>query len=166
MYEALFISAHVSVETFLEDLFIGLLVQGHGVISSRADVVARVHVRLYKIARELIYGAGRNYVDWLPYERTINLAELFFRGGRPFNDLSPSQKDALFRGHTIRNAIAHQSRFSLGQFKRRVIGSTPLPPNERNPAGYLRGLFRTSPNQTRFSNLLAQLLLVARDLAR
>jgi hypothetical protein len=166
MYEALFISAHVSVETFLEDLFVGLLVQGYGVISSRVDVVARVHVRSYRIARELINGAGRSYVDWLPYERTIDLAKLFFRGGRPFDDLSQPQKDVLLRGRTIRNAIAHRSRFSIRQFERRVIGSTPLPPNERSPAGYLRGLFRTSPDQTRFSNLLAQLLLVARDLAR
>ena len=123
-------------------------------------------VRTYKIARELITGAGRRYVDWLPYERTVDLAKLFFRGGRPFDDLSQTQKQLLSRGHTIRNAIAHRSRYSLGQFERPIIGSTPLPPKERRPAGYLRVLLRTAPAQTRFSNLLAQLLLVARDLAR
>jgi hypothetical protein len=166
MYEALFLSAHVAIEGFIEELFLGLLVMNRGVQSSRVDIKPRVEVRSHRIARELITGAGRKYVDWLPYDRTVDLAKLFFRGGRPFDDLSQVQKTLLSRGHTIRNAIAHRSRYSLSQFERSMIGSNPLPPKERYPAGYLRGLFRTSPAQTRFSNLLAQLLLVARDLAR
>jgi hypothetical protein len=166
MYEALFLSAHVSAEGFLEELFLGLLVSGHGIKSGRTDIVPRVEIRSYSIARELITGAGRRYVDWLPYDRTVDLAKLFFRGARPFNDLSETQRMVLFRCHTIRIAIAHRSRYSLSQFERHVIGSTPLPPSERDPAGYLRGFFRISPTQTRFSNLLAQLLLIARDLAR
>jgi len=166
MYEALFLSAHVAIEGFIEELFLGLLIKNRGVQSSRVDVKPRVDVRSHRVARELITGAGRKYVDWLPYDRTVDLAKLFFRGGRPFDDLSQAQKTLLSRGHTIRNAIAHRSRYSLSQFERYMIGSTPLPPKERHPAGYLRGLFRTSPAQTRFSNLLAQLLLVARDLAR
>ena len=166
MYEALFLSAHVAVEGFLEELFLGLLVKGQGVESGRSDIVPRVEIRHYSVARELIAGAGRRYVDWLPYERTVDLARLFFRGARPFDDLADAQRMILSRSHTIRNAIAHGSRYSLNQFERRVIGSTPLPPGERNPAGYLRGYFRVSPTQTRFSNHLAQLLLIARDLAR
>jgi hypothetical protein len=166
MYEALFLSAHVAIEGFIEELFLGLLVSNRGVRSSRGDIKPRIEVRSHRIARELITGAGRKYVDWLPYDRTVDLAKLFFRGGRPFDDLTQTQKQLLSRGHIIRNAIAHRSRYSLGQFERHVIFSTPLPPKERQPAGYLRGLFRASPAQTRFSNLLAQLLLVARDLAR
>jgi hypothetical protein len=166
MYEALFLSGHVALEGFLEELFLGLLVNGRGVESSRGDIVARVEIRSYSVARELITGAGRRYVDWLPYERTVDLAKLFFRGARPFGEFSASQRGVLLRCHTIRNAIAHRSRYSLNQFERHVIGSTPLPPNERHPAGYLRGFFRTSPAQTGFSNLLAQFLLIARDLAR
>jgi hypothetical protein len=166
MYEALFLSAHVAIEGFIEELFLGLLVSNRGVRSSRADIRPRIEVRSHRIARELITGAGRKYVDWLPYERTVDLAKLFFRGGRPFDDLSQTQKQLLSRGHTIRNAIAHRSRYSLSQFERQIIGSTPLPPKERQPAGYLRGHLRTSPAQTRFSNLIAQLLFVARDLAR
>jgi hypothetical protein len=160
MYEALFLSAHVAIEGFIEELFLGLLVRNRGVRSSRGDIKPRIEVWSHRIARD------RKYVDWLPYDRTIGLARLFFRGGRPFDDLTQTQKQLLSRGHIIRNAIAHRSRYSLGQFERHVIFSTPLPPGERQPAGYLRGLFRVSPAQTRFSNLLAQLLLVARDLAR
>jgi hypothetical protein len=166
MYEALFPSGHVAMEGFLEDLFLGLLVSGYGVKSSRSDIVPRVQIRTYNFARELIAGAGRNYMDWLPYERTLRLVSLFFRGARPFSGLSDAQKRVLTRCHTIRNAIAHGSRYSLRQFETQVVGSTPLPSSERDPAGFLRGFFRTSPAQTRFSNLLAELLLIARDLAR
>jgi hypothetical protein len=166
MYEALFLSAHVAIEGFIEELFLGLLVSGKGFKSSRGDVKPRIEVRTHKIARELIIGTGRPFIDWLPYERTANLAKLFFRGGRPFDDLPQQYKFLLSRGHTIRNAIAHRSRYSLSLFEKQIVGSTPLLPKERQPAGYLRGLFRASPAQTRFSNLLAQLLLVARELAR
>lgn len=165
MYEALFLSAHVAVEAFLEELFIGLLIDGGGVTSDRNDVQARVVIRSHRIARELITGPGRKYVDWIPYDRTMDLAKLYFRGGRPFTDLSPASKQVLARSHVIRNAVAHRSRYSMSQFEKHVIGNTPLPPRERTPAGYLRGLFRASPAQTRFSNLLAQLAAVSRELA-
>jgi hypothetical protein len=161
MYEALFLSGNVALEGFLEDLFLGLLVSRHGLESGRTDIFPRVEIRSYGIARELIIGPGRRYIDWLPYDRTVALAKLFFRGARPFDDLTDGQRRVLSRCHTIRNVIAHRSRYSLDQFERYVIGSTPLPTSERSPAGYLRGFFRTSPAQTRFSNLLAEALLIA-----
>jgi hypothetical protein len=166
MYESLYLSAHVSFESFLEDLFLGLLVSGKGVESGRKDVFPRVELRSYRIARDLITGPGKRYVDWIPFDRTIDLAQLFFRGGRPFSDLSAIHKETLSKSHIIRNAIAHRSHHSIRQFERKVIGATPLPPGERTPAGYLRGTFRVAPVQTRFSSMLAQMVLCARDLAR
>jgi len=50
MYEALFLSGHVALEGFLEELFLGLLVNGRGVESSRGDIVARVEIRSYSVA--------------------------------------------------------------------------------------------------------------------
>jgi len=38
MYEALFLSAHVAIEGFIEELFLGLLVSNRGVRSSRVDM--------------------------------------------------------------------------------------------------------------------------------
>jgi hypothetical protein len=166
MYEGLFLSAHVAAESFLEELFLGLLVTGRGITSARNDVLPRLEIRSHAVARELITGPSKNYVDWVPFDRTITLAKLFFRGGRPFSDLNQQHKDTLFKSHIIRNVIAHRSRHSVKQFDRHIIGSASLPPSERNPAGYLRGFFRVTPAQTRFSNLLAQLLLCARDLAK
>jgi hypothetical protein len=118
------------------------------------------------VAREVIIGPNRSYVDWVPYRRTVELATVFFKGGRPFSDLAQPHKDVLHKSHIIRNAIAHKSKHSLKEFERHIIGSSTLPPSECSPAGYLRGLLRISPSQTRFSNLLAQMLLCARELAK
>jgi hypothetical protein len=164
-YEGLFLNAHVAFEGFIEDLFIGLLVTGQGLQSSRIDILPRVTVRTHKIAREMMLGSGKQYIDWFPYKRTIELAEIYFRGGRPFSELNQTQKDYLSRCHIIRNAIAHKSRYSLKQFEDKVIGNAHLLPRERSPAGYLSGIFRTSPVQTRYENFAAQLLLIARHLA-
>lgn len=166
LYEGLFLSAHVAFEGFLENLFIGLLVDGQGLISSRTDIVPRIVVRKHEIARAIVFGSERQYVDWFPYQRTIKLAEIYFRGGKPFSDLTQLHKDSLNKCHIIRNAIAHKSRYSLQKFEESVISSTPLPPKERKPAGYLAGNFRGAPAQTRFENLIAQLLLTAYDLAK
>jgi len=166
LYEGLFLSAQAAFEGFIEELFIGLLVDGKGLISSRHNIVPRIKVKSHKIAREIVFGVDRQYTDWLPYNRTIKLAEIYFRGGVPFSELSQPQKDYLHKSHIIRNAIAHKSRFSINKFEEVVIGSTPLPLKERTPAGYLGGYFRLAPVQTRYENLIAQMLLIARDLAK
>lgn len=166
MYEGLFLSSHVAFEAFLEELFFGLLVDGKGVVSARSEVGPRIIVRSFNTARELLFPSRRPFVDWIPYDNTLELASKYFRGGRPFSELSDSQKQHLKRCHAIRNVVAHESIDSKRKFEKRVLGATPLSPQERTPAGYLRGLYRTTPDQTRYENYMAQLLLIARDLAR
>ena len=165
MYEALYISAFASLEIFLEELFIGLLVEDSGLRSSQTDVIPRVRIKSHRVAREIIIGASRDYTDWLPYNRTAARADLFFRGGRPFSLLSDGDRSQLKACAVVRNAIAHRSRFSLREFEKKVIGSTPLPPRERRPAGYLRGQGSAAPPRTRFESLLGTMLRVARTLA-
>jgi len=166
-YEGLFLNVVIAFEGFLEDLFVGLLIDNAGVKSSRKDIVPRIQVRSHKIAREVILAtSARNYVDWLPYQRTINISNVFFRGGRPFSELNDQQLNHLMKCQTIRNVIAHKSRFSYAQFEKRVIGNRNLPTNERKPAGYMRGIFRTQPNVTRFENLAVQTLQIVQQLAR
>lgn len=166
MYEGLFLSSHVAFEGFLEELFLGLLVDGKGVISSRSEVEPRIIVRSFNTARELLFPSRRPFVDWLPYDNTIELAFKYFRGGRPFVDLTDAQRQLLQKCHAIRNVVAHESVDSRRKFEKRVLGTTPLPSHERTPAGYLRGLYRTAPTQTRYENYMAQLLLMARNLAK
>ena len=77
-------------------------------------------------------------------------ARAFFRGGIPFTTLDKGYKKHLEILLYIRNAIAHRSSYAKGKFEQEVIGSLPLTPRERTPAGFLRSRFRITPVQTRY----------------
>lgn len=165
MYEGLFLSAYTAFEGFLEELFTGLLLSSDGLASSRRDVVPRIAVRSHRVAREVLHVPDRKYIDWLPYKYTLALAQRFLRGGRPFTNLSNTQKEHLTKCVTVRNVIAHKSRHSFKKFDQQVIAGAPIPPIEKSPAGFLRGLFRISPAQTRYENFVSRLLEIAQFLA-
>lgn len=164
MYEALFLSAVTSFESFLEDLFLGLLVSGAGFRST--GVRPRMTIHSPVVARQLVIGPGRTYADWLPYDKTRKRAEVFFRGGRPFTELTNPHVQVLERTGAIRNAIAHKSQHSVAQFSRKVLATTPIPQRERSPAGFLQGLMIGTPPLTRFENYMADLIAAARVVAR
>jgi hypothetical protein len=123
-------------------------------------------VRSHGVARDMVLAPGQRYVDWLPYEKTLHQAKRLFQGARPFSLVSDSQTQVLDRAVKIRNAIAHKSRHSLSTFEKRVIGSTPVPPREATPAGYLRGLLMAAPPRTRFEDYTSSLASIARLLAK
>lgn len=162
VYEGLFISSMTFLENWIEDLFIGLLVGR--IKHESSSVVPRVSFRSDRIARDVTFG-GRNYLDWLPYQRyTITRSEAFFRGGLPFSSLKKADIKQLDILHIVRNAIAHKSAHSLSLFEKELIGSNPLPVGELKPAGYLRGIFRISPSQTRYENLITEMVSSVRKL--
>lgn len=172
-YEGLYLAAVTTFEGFVEDLFIGLLLSAGGLRSNLAGVRARVSFRSYPVARQVVYGVGSNYADWLPFEKTERRAKVFFRKGRPFHHLSASTSDPaakqarelLNRAILIRNAIAHRSRFSLRRFEQEVLRDLPLPAAEKRPAGFLRGLSQATPPVTRFEAYTGALMQAARRLA-
>ena len=167
LYEGLFLAVFTSFETFLEDLFVGLLVQGSGLVSSRSDVVPRMAIRSHQIARDVVIGPGsRRYAAWMPFEATERRAKMLFRGGRPFALLEIADRHALNQAYVIRNAIAHKSRESLRQFNAKVIGSLPLPAREQTPGGFLRSTFRAAPVQRRYEVVVAGLVGAARKLSK
>jgi hypothetical protein len=158
-YEGIFLRTVTTFEGLIEDLFVGLLA-GH-IISG--TVHPRVTVKSHAVARDVIFG-GRPYVDWLPYNHTNKRAEAFFRGGFPFCNLTKSDIKDLERIVAIRNAVAHQSRASRRTFERHVIAGAALLPIERTPAGYLRSIFRTAPDQTRYEEIASTCTILARKL--
>jgi hypothetical protein len=162
VYVGLYLDATVSFERFIETLFIGYLV-GRIKTSSRR-VVPRVSFHSEQVAREVVF-SGQPYVDWFPYERTEKRAKAFFRNGGPFVDLQDADKKTIERFLAIRNAIAHRSRHSIRKFEKTVIGSLSLTGHERSPAGYLRSIFRISPAQTRYENLIVEMAGIAQKLA-
>lgn len=157
-YEGIFLRTVTTFEGLMEDLFIGLLA---GSVIPGRNVSARVRFKSHAVARDVMLG-GRAYVDWLPYHHTEKRAEAFFRGGLPFCHLEKNDKRELERIILIRNAVAHQSRDARKKFESKVIGTTPLLSAESTPAGYLRSVFRTAPNQTRYEEIANTFAILAR----
>jgi hypothetical protein len=165
IYEALFLNAMTAFEGFLEDLFLNRLVSQTGKrLSPRA--IPRLTVRSYSVAHRLVVGPGKKYADWLPYDRTIERAKLFFRGGRPFCDAPKLLLNVLQKGVLIRNVIAHRSRHSYKVFESDVIGTASFPPSARTPGGFLRDRLSAHPPETRYEAYIGAMLAVGRFVAR
>lgn len=160
-YEGIFLRTVTSFESLMEELFLGLLTGG---ITSGSKVHPRVTFRSSAIARDIMLG-GKAYVDWLPYHHTEKRAYAFFRGGLPFCALDKAEVKSLDRILTIRHAVAHQSRAARRRFETEVIGSAPLLPAERTPAGFLRSVFSGAPPpKTQYEDVAGTCALLARKL--
>lgn len=163
VYAGLYLDAITSFEHFIEHLFIGLIVQS--IIPASLKIIPRITFKSYGVACDVVFG-GKNYVDWLPYTYTEKRAKVFFRNGFPFTQLEKIDKNRLEQIMYIRNAIAHKSKYSLEKFEKEVIGSLPLNPRERTPTGFLRSIFRITPRQTRFENLVGDMAEISRKLCK
>lgn len=160
LYAGLFLRAFGDFEGYIEDLFVEMV---HvKTTSMRGAVKPRVSAATVQAARDVIF-SGKPYADWFPYDRTEVKARIFFKGGGPFC-LEQQDKDELARIHKIRNAIAHRSRYSRSMFEKHVVGTTPLPPRERTPEGFLRGQHSSAPPATRYETIVAGLLQIATKL--
>ena len=160
IYEGLYLDAITSFEATLETLFIAYLTGG----LSKRGVVPRVKVRSPMVARDILLGGERRFVDWLPYDKTESRAKAFFRGGRPFTDLNDDKKRILRHIIKIRNAIAHQSAHAIKQFEKLLDEEAlPLPPRERTPAGFLRS--RIDLTTTRYQFYVIQMVEIIRFLS-
>jgi len=147
VYEALFIRSVVQFEAMLEEVFVGLI--SGRLKSPKTGISPRANFFSDGVLKDIIYGE-RDYLDWLPYNRTETLARRFLTAGRPFTDLDDGRKSEIKRIVLTRHSIAHKSEFSKRQFVEKVIASAVLLPHEKTPAGYLRSNFRTAPPQRRF----------------
>ena len=161
VYVGLYLEAITSFERLIENLFIGLL-SGRLTANSTA-VMPLISFRNRQVVRAIVY-SGRDYVDWLPYNRTEQLAERFFRQGTPFTSLNSRDKDEIRTCVYIRNAIAHKSRHSTRMFEQHVLRNQRLMSREKTPAGYLRSIFRAAPSQRRYQHFVLTMATIATKL--
>lgn len=152
-YTGAFVSFYTEAETRLEELFLGLLMGR--IAPSRASIRPLVAIQSDVVARKVLLG-DRRFVDWLPYDRTQRRAEAFFAGGRPFTTLEKRHRTSLKRSSIMRNAIAHRSGAAKKGFHTEFVDGKSLPPNERQPPGYLRG--QHAPGQRRINLLFAEVV--------
>lgn len=154
VYGGAFLSFYTYFERSVERLFVGLLTGGLEL--SGAD--ALVDVRSHTVARAVLVG-GRSYIDWLPLQRhTVPRAKAFFSRGKPFVEIPNADHRVMERLGVIRNAIAHESKHALRQFRRTFTDGRALPPDQLVPAGYLRG--QHSVGVTRLNHHFAEAVAV------
>lgn len=160
-YGAAFLSFFTFYEKAWEDLFLGLLMRR---VAVDPAVEPLVEIKSEIVARNVVRGRRDGYLDWLPARRAVDRAEIFLSRGRPFSDLTDGEMSTVKRYVTVRNALAHESSHARRQFRTTVIGQRPLPPHERRPGGYLRGLH--TADQTRLNLALAELTVMFNGLCR
>lgn len=173
IYSGLFIEAVTSFERFIEDLFIKLL--SEKVIHPSKKVKLITTFKTTIIARHILHG-GRQYLDWLPYERyTKKRAKAFFINGIPFTgldkgintDITPSIDKKIERIteriSIIRNVLAHKSLQSFHRFQSEIIVSSgALRSKEKKPIGYLRGLHSIHPTPTtRYEQIINEIKYIS-----
>ena len=162
VYAGSFILFYTVVERAIESLFIGLLTGR--LVSDDSSVRPLIRVNSDRVAHAVVRG-GRSYVDWLPYEQhTKRRAEAFFSQGKPFANLDRSDIRAYESISTVRNALAHESSSAMRKFHRDFTENKVLPPEQRRPAGYLRG--QHAMGQTRLNLLFSEAVLSIRNLCR
>jgi len=163
VYEGLFLRAVVEFEDLLELRFFEIL-NGrlHG---GKMRIKPKVSAKTASVMRDIVHG-GNDFVKWLPFKETETRAKRFLRGGRPFSLLNDDDRSKLARILFIRNAIAHSSDSARQSFLDKVIGGTHLLPQEKNPAGFLRSVFRTSPTLRRLQVYLDALRVICSKLDR
>ncbi|MEA5532896.1 hypothetical protein [Crocosphaera sp. XPORK-15E] len=162
VYDGLFLGLFTDFEEFIEKLFYGLL-EGKIVIDGRKiNQIRKVKISPQSEINSVILG-GKQYIDWLPYDRTIERAKIFFHDGKPFTNLNHDQKSNLGYYHKIRNAIAHKSPKAQAEFDK-IIQNSRLLPSQKTPAGYLRS--KPRGQETQYEIAAAELIQIASILSR
>ena len=160
-YAGLYLDAISYFENFIESLFFNLLL--NKIVHPSGLVSPKIIFRSPVICRDVVFGE-RSYVDWFPYEKTINRARIFFKKALPFDLLEKAEKKFIQQSLYIRNAIAHNSKHALKMFNKNVIEGKILLPREKTPVGYLRSYYTISPPQTQYELIISELVQIARKL--
>lgn len=160
VYKGLFLDAYTSFETFIEELFIGLV---SGKLKCTNVKLNQINVMSTKAAKRIVFGEHK-YLEWLPYKKTVKRSSLYFVQGNPFSSLADTDKGFLTKMSIIRNALAHKSNYSISKFDENIILEQNLTPDERTPEGYICTAFRSNPSTTRYEIYTNRFSVIAKKL--
>lgn len=122
-------------ERFIEDVFVGLAIKD--LTHPSGDFLNIVEILPKKNFSDVIRG-DKLYIDWLPYERTIDRSKTYFKNGYPFTGLSVDDKGELASVMSLRNAIAHRSEYAINKLRTRLSNNGITVYRKDNvPARYL-----------------------------
>jgi hypothetical protein len=159
-YSGLFFDLFTSFEGAIEELFLGIL---NGDIRHAQSTVSRLLRISPKSQVENALLRGEDYLKWLPYSITRKRADIYFSGGRPFDNITQVNINILQNYQAIRNAIAHKSKSALNKFNN-LIATLVLLPHERTPSGYLRSIPNPAAGQTQLQIISTTLLNILHNL--
>lgn len=162
IYESLLLRAIVGFEALLEEIFFQIM-QGKLVYKSCRRVKSRISASTAQSLYDVAY-RGKQYLDWLPFRKAKENANVFLLGGRPFTLLDDADCSKLQAIVTIRHAIAHRSEHGIGEF-RKLLKGQQLTTRDSSPAGYLRHVFRLNPRSCRLEEMLTTLRSLAHKLS-
>lgn len=149
-YEGAFVGFYTDLERHLEQLFVGLVMGRYTVTGFNVRPLVKIESEV--VVRQVL-ASGQRYVDWLPYRHIDKRAPAFLSGGRPFDRSDGGDRTVLERMAWVRNAVAHRSSHATKVFRSNLVDGKGLPPDQRTPAGYLRG--QHAPDQTRIEYFMA-----------
>jgi hypothetical protein len=147
-YAGAYLFFYTYLERSLERLFLGIMMNRYDF--HQPGIRSLVSVRSDVVARSILSGE-RSYADWIPYDLTRKRAKAFLSGGLPFTSLGKPDQRVFARLSLIRNAIAHESTHALKQFRAEFTDGKSLPPEQRTPAGYLRGQHAVGQTRLEYS---------------
>ena len=148
-HESALLGMVADFEVFLEELFYAVLLGKAGLTGCRA----RVDVGDRGRAQDMLLADAGAYVKWLPFAGTLERADAYLVGGRPFARLRrrAQEKGQLEEIRKVRNAIAHDSGAARVSF---VKLAAALPSRQRTPAAWLAGLSQGQPRLHGYASAL------------
>lgn len=159
-YNSILLTAIVSFELLVEDLFYSLLANQINFPRNYTQIQSFSNV---ETAKKIVLQGGR-YMDWLPIEKLEKHSDIYFVDpNNPFKVLNRHQKQEIQKVLYIRNYIAHQSEHSQKLFEQHVIGTTLLPRGPRRLLRYYRSTHAGPTNK--FEYHLGELVTAARVIA-
>lgn len=157
-----------SFESFLEEQILALASGKIQWVSRRLANGTRIRwsQRLSKTRAKIVKSIilrDRDYIDYLPYERNMEISEMLFHGGRPFTHLEQPYRVSLVPCQRVRNYIAHESEFAYEKFIKSYSAIKSIRITRPKPVHYLDDEIRAGV--TMYERDLTQLLLIARFLS-
>lgn len=163
VYASSFLSVCCLWESFLEATLFEAVC---GEESNKSGNIRLATFKNRKHLSDLLLFPGKDYISIPNLKRAEELASLFVTKGRPFSSIGERYRSLIQQAVLIRNAIAHQSPFSLQEFRHKIPGVAALPRQKRTPGPFLRHQFRISPSQRRYELYFAAFQSAANEIAQ
>ena len=155
--ELVFLKIYLSWETFLEDVFIKLIL----ISKNYYRINSYVKPRDYSHAQELLK-ENNKYADWTDIDKVINKSDNYFLNGFPLSKNLRLIRTELIEMKRIRNNIVHMSQKAKESFQNLMIeklGSCP-----KNYSGGKFLLKNKDPEYTYLSFYITKIKDVAKNI--